>query len=307
MDTRPITSERLSQSVIAVPPMARSNDLKVDRSANGEMIRYLEQGGITTLLYGGNAVFYHIALAEYAETLQMLAETSGADTLVIPSAGPAYGTMMDQAEILKNFDFPTTMVLPQLDVATPAGRASGLRHFAERYNKPVVLYIKHEGYMDVDTVQGLMNDGVIAAIKYAIVRENPSEDAYLRELVDAIGPELVVSGIGEQPAISHMRDFGLAGFTSGCVCVAPRHSMQMLAACRDQRWDDAETLRKLFVGLEDLRNAIHPIRVLHEAVAVAGICQSGPITPLLSGLDDHEVKAVTQAAQKLMASEKAEA
>ena len=307
MDTRSITSERLSQSVIAVPPLARSNDLKVNRSANGDMIRYLEQGGITTLLYGGNAVFYHIALAEYAETLQMLVETSGDNTLVIPSAGPAYGTLMDQAEILKNFDFPTTMVLPQLDVATPAGRASGLRHFADRYDKPVVLYIKHEGYMDVDSVQKLMNDGVIAAIKYAIVRDDPNDDTYLRELVDTIGPEVVVSGIGEQPAIAHMKNFGLAGFTSGCVCVAPRLSMQMLAACREQRWDDAETLRKRFVELEDLRNAIHPIRVLHEAVSAAGICQSGPITPLLSALDAPDVEAVTHAAQSLRALEKTEA
>ena len=95
MDTRPITSERLSQSVIAVPPLARSAQLQVDPVANKAMIQFLEQGGITTLLYGGNAVFYHIALREYAETLQMLADLSGEETLVIPSFGPTFGTMLD--------------------------------------------------------------------------------------------------------------------------------------------------------------------------------------------------------------------
>ena len=38
----------------------------------------------------------------------------------------------------------------------------------------------------------------------------------------SVDRSLVVSGMGELPAIIHLRDFGLAGFTSGCVCIAPR-------------------------------------------------------------------------------------
>lgn len=303
MDTRPITSERLSQSVIAVPPLARSAQLQVDPVANKAMIQFLEQGGITTLLYGGNAVFYHIALREYAETLQMLADLSGEETLVIPSVGPTFGTMLDQADILKRFEFPTAMVLPQVEVATPEGRATGARKFAEAYGKPIVLYIKHDHYMDVSLVKSLMSDGVVSAIKYAIVRDDPADDPYLRSLVDTVGPELIVSGIGEQPAITHMKQFGLAGFTSGCVCVAPSLSMNMLAACRQGDWNQAEEIRERFTGLEDLRNAIHPIRVLHEAVSAAGICQSGPLTPLLSSLEPTELEAVSDAAQKLLTLE----
>ena len=96
-------------------------DLNVCAAENAKIMRHLEAGGIRTLLYGGNAVFYHIALAEYADTLAMLQEQAGADTTVVPSVGPAYGTSMDQAAVLRDFDFPTVMVLPARDIATPKG------------------------------------------------------------------------------------------------------------------------------------------------------------------------------------------
>ena len=72
MDTNAITPETLSRSVIAVPPLARDANLKFCAAENAKIISHLEAGGIRTLLYGGNAVFYHIALAEYSEILAML-------------------------------------------------------------------------------------------------------------------------------------------------------------------------------------------------------------------------------------------
>ena len=51
--------------------------------------------------------------------------------------------------------------------------------------------------------------------------------------------------------------------------------------------------------LEDLRNEINPIRVLHEAVALAGIAQTGRHFPLLSGLSDSAVERVRPVAQAL--------
>ena len=160
MNTATITPERLSNSVIAVPPLARDAELNVCASENAKIMRHLEAGGIRTLLYGGNAVFYHIALAEYADTLAMLQEQTGADTTVVPSVGPAYGTSMDQAAVLRDFDFPTVMVLPARDIATPKGCATGIRKFAEAYGKPIVLYIKFEGYLEPEDAQTLVDDGV---------------------------------------------------------------------------------------------------------------------------------------------------
>ncbi len=300
MNTNPITPETLSNSVIAVPPLARDAGMNVCATENAKLIRHLEAGGIRTLLYGGNAVFYHIAWAEYAVTLAMLQEHAGANTTVVPSVGPAYGTSMDQAAVLRDFDFPTAMVLPARDIATPQGCATGIRKFAEAYGKPIVLYIKFEGYLEPADAQALVDDGVVNWIKYAIVRDAPMQDDYLRELVERVDPQTIVSGIGEQPAIAHVNGFGVNSFTSGCVCIAPSLSMKMLNALKSGDLETAERIRQSFEPLEDLRNAINPIRVLHTAVAEAGIADTGPMLPLLHEVSDGERVKIASAADELL-------
>ena len=301
MNNAPITPEVLANSVIAVPPLARDEDLKVCPIENAKIMRHLEAGGVRTLLYGGNAMFYHIGLGEYAETLAMLQEHAGGDTTVVPSVGPAYGTSMDQAVILRNFDFPTAMVLPARDIATPAGCATGIRKLAEFYGKPIVLYIKFEGYLEPEDAKSLVEDGVVNWIKYAIVREDPGQDDYLSKLVDCVDRSIIVSGIGEQPAITHINRFGVQSFTSGCVCVAPGLSMKMLQALKAGNLEGAESIRQTFKPLEDLRNNINPIRVLHSAVAETGIAETGPILPLLDEVNDSDRLKIAAAARELLA------
>jgi len=304
MNQSEITPETLAGSVISVPPLARNADFSLNRDENEKLIRHLEGGGVSTLLYGGNAILYHVALSEYAELLQMMTDLAGDNTLMIPSVGPAYGTMMDQAAILREFNFPTSMILPTRDVVTSSGVASAVRHFVEKTSKPAVLYIKNDGFIEVDAVKKLMNDGLLSWIKYAVVREDTSNDPYLRELADAVGTERIVSGIGEQPAIVHLRDFGLNCFTSGCVCVAPGKSMEMLRSIRAGDFEVAEQIRSTFKPLENLRNSINPIRVLHTAVALSGIANTGPIIPLMSELDDSNKPAIQAVAAQLLEVER---
>ena len=299
MNTNAITPDTLASSVIAVPPLARDADLKVCATENTKIMRHLEAGGVRTLLYGGNAMFYHIALAEYADTLAILQENAGADTVVIPSVGPAFGTTLDQAVVLRDFDFPTAMVLPARDIATPDGVATGIRKFAEAYGKPIVLYIKFEGYLEPEHAQVLVDEGLVSWIKYAIVREDTAKDDYLRKLVDQVDPQRIVSGIGEQPAIVHLRDFGVQSFTSGCVCIAPSLSMDMLRALKAGDHEIAGTIRQTFKPLEDLRNAINPIRVLHAATGEAGIANTGPILPLLHEVTDAQRTDIAATANEL--------
>ncbi len=301
MNNAPITPEVLANSVIAVPPLARDANLKVCPIENAKIMRHLEAGGVRTLLYGGNAMFYHIGLGEYAETLAMLQEHAGGDTTVVPSVGPAYGTSMDQAAILRDFDFPTAMVLPARDIATPAGCATGIRKLAEAYGKPIVLYIKFEGYLEPEDAKSLVEDGIVNWIKYAIVREDPGQDDYLSKLVDCVDRSIIVSGIGEQPAITHINRFGVQSFTSGCVCVAPGLSMKMLQALKAGNLEGAETIRQTFKPLEDLRNNINPIRVLHSAVAETGIAETGPILPLLDEVNDSDRLKIAAVARELLA------
>lgn len=301
MNTQPITSATLASSVISVPPLARNADGSFNRDENRKIIRHLEAGGVTTLLYGGNAILAHVSISEYAGLLAMLTELAGEHSLMIPSVGPGFGMMMDQARILREFNFPTAMMLPSRDVLTSDGVATGLRKFVEATQRPAVLYIKNDGFIEIDAARRLAKDGLLSWIKYATVRDNPANDSYLRQLVDAVGPSMIVSGIGEQPALPHLREFGLIGYTSGCVCVAPKRSMEMLRAIKAGDFATAERIQAIFRPLEDLRNAINPIRVLHTALSLAGIAETGPILPLLSEVAEKDRPKIAEAATKLLA------
>lgn len=295
-----LNAGRLGSSVLAVPPLARNADYSLNEAENNRLIRHIESGGVRTLLYGGNANFYHVAISEYDQLLAYLSQAAGADTLVIPSAGPAYGTMMDQAKIIRRHKFPTVMILPQQGITTAAGVEAGIQRFVQAAGVPALLYIKADGYIEPENVKRLADAGLISGIKYATVRNDTANDPYLRRLVEVVDHKMIISGIGEQPAIIHLRDFGLGGFTSGCVCVAPRLSTRMLQAMLEKDWKQAERIREIFKPLEDLRNAINPIRVLHEAVRLAGIAQTGPLLPLLSNLEPRDHGPVELAARKLL-------
>ena len=300
-----LTPDLLTESVLAVPPLARNPDLSLNEQENRKIIRRIEAAGVRTLLYGGNANFYHVGLAEYDRILSFLAEAAGPDTLVIPSAGPAFGTMIDQAQVLRRHKFPTVMVLPQVGITTSEGVAAGIARFVQAAGVQALLYIKHDGYIEPRDVKRLADEKLISGIKYATVRDAPSDDDYLRRLVDLVDRRMIISGIGEQPAVVHLRDFGLGGFTSGCVCVAPRLSVAMLRAIRAADWAEAERIRALFKPLEDLRNDINPIRVLHEAVRLAEIAQTGPLLPLLSNVPEAQHARIRDAAVRLFDADRA--
>ena len=299
MKTSPVTPADLASSVIAVPPLARHRDLTISNADNRALIQYLEEGGVRTLLYGGNANLYNVGANELPELLDMLEQEAGDDTWVIPSVGPDYGKLMDQLAVLKGRDFPTAMILPLGFPATGDGLTTGIRRFAEAFGKPVIVYIKSDGYLEPLQVAALADDGLVAAIKYATVRKDPAEDPYLRKLIDVVDRKCIVSGIGERPAIVHLRDFGLNGFTSGSVCVAPNSSMKILALCKAHRWKEAEEERKAFLPLEDCRDSYSPIRVLHDAVTLAGIADMGPMLPMLSNLPESQRGPVRAAAVAL--------
>ena len=301
MITAPLSPAHFRRSVMAVPPLARKADRSLSEEDNAKVIRHLEAGGVSLLLYGGNANFYHLPLGEYDATLSMLARLAGADTLVVPSAGPTYALLLEQARVIRHHSFPTVMVLPQRGITTSLGVADGIREFAQAAGVPVIVYVKDDGYIEPEEIAALDREGLVSAIKYAVVRPDTATDPYLRTLVSLVDTSKIISGIGEQPAIVHLRDFGLGGFTSGCVCVAPALSQQMLAAVISGYWDEAERIRAIFRPLEDLRNAINPIRVLHQAVESAGIATTGPLLPLLSNVGPEHVPAITEAARALLA------
>ncbi len=293
--------------VFPVPPLARKADAKrsLDFDQSSRIVRHIADAGITRLIYGGNAFLYHITLAEYAEMLEWLAGLPK-DLLVIPSAGPSYGRAMDQAALLRKSPFSCVMVLPCADPRDAAGLERGWREFADAAGKPLTLYIKDESNLGADKTAGLdavarlMADGVAVAIKYAVVRADPTKDAYLDELVKRVDRSRVVSGIGERPAIVHMRDWRLPGFTTGSGCLAPALSQGIFEACAAGDYARAGELRAAFLPLEDLRDAWGPARVLHAATELAGIAATGPIPPFVSPLSRSQLEQLAPVARSLV-------
>lgn len=304
MKTTAVTHADFGGSVLAVPPLCRKADLTLNREANLAMVRHIEAGGVTTFLWGGNANFYNIGLYEYAAVLDQLTEIAAPNTWMIPSVGPEFGRMLDQAAILKSRSFPTVMVLPLMFPATVAGVEVGIKRFADAFGKPVIVYVKNEPYLTPEAVKRLVDSGIVAGIKYAIVRDDPMQDAYLNKLIDLVDRKYIVSGIGERPAITHLRDFQLNGFTSGSVCVGPRGSAQLLQALKRKDYAAAEKLRAPYIPLEDLRDGHSPIRVLHEAVKLAGIADTGPMLPLLSNVEADLAAQIAPVAKALVTHDK---
>jgi dihydrodipicolinate synthase/N-acetylneuraminate lyase len=291
------TPADLQRSVIAVPPLCRGADFRPSAAENARLIKHIESGGVDILLYGGNANFYNISLAEYEEVVDQLEAVAGASTLVIPAIGPFFGTAKDQVAILAKKKFPTAMLLPTVAVCKPEGVRAAVLDLVQKLGKPIVLYVKDEGYVNVNVVKSLVNAGAVSWIKYAVVRQDPSNDPLLDAISNEVPKELLVSGIGEQPAIIHWQKFGVHAFTAGCVCVAPNRSQQMLEALKAGDIPKAESIRAKFTKLEDLRNAWSPIQVLHHAVKLAGIADTGPQLPLLCELDSEKQKAIELAAK----------
>jgi dihydrodipicolinate synthase/N-acetylneuraminate lyase len=289
--------------VFAVPPLAHAADGTLDRAQNERMIRHIEAGGLTMMMYGGNANFYHLAGRDYAATLELLAELAGKETWMIPSAGPDFGKLMEQAPILRDLRFPSAMMLP-VAPTTPSGVARGARLFAERLRAPIILYIRAPNYIDPADAKRLIADGAVLFVKYGIIAADPANDAYLAKLVDAVGPGRIVSGSGEIVAMAHLRRHKLFGFTTGCGCIAPSSSLALLRAIRDGDWTEAERLEAAFAPLERERERLGPIPSLHGVIGKCGIAEMGRLQPLLSDLPEAALTESVRAARELLAFER---
>jgi len=294
------------RGVFPVPPLARRNDARrgIDWAENDRLVRHMEAGGMTRFLYGGNAFLYHVTLGEYEEMLGWLNGFAG-HLWAIPSAGPSYGRLMDQAPLLRRYQFPAVMHLPCGDPRDAAGLARGLREFAEASGTPLILYLKDEHNFGanleagLDAVAGMVSDGICAGIKYAVVRKDPGVDHYLEALLRRVDRNVVLSGIGERPAITHLRDFGLPGFTTGSGCLAPALSNRILEACHKEDYGPAEEVRRAFLAHEDLRDAWGPARVLHAATELAGIARTGSVPPFVSELSERQKEELAPVARAL--------
>jgi dihydrodipicolinate synthase/N-acetylneuraminate lyase len=295
------------KGVFSVPPLPRRSGpgRPLDLDEAERLAAHVVAGGITRLLYGGNAFLYHVTLAEYEQLLDWLSGFP-ADRWAIPSLGPSFGRAIDQARLLRRHSFRCAMMLPCADPRDALGMERGLREITEAAGLPLIVYLKSEDGFGSDKERGLdavgrlVADRVCVGLKYAVVREDPAKDPYLDGLLRRVDPSRVVSGIGERPAVVHLKEFRLAGMTTGSGCLAPRLSNGVLQAGLAGDWSTAEARRAAFLPLEDLRDAWGPARVLHHAVELAGIARTGPIPPYVSPLEAGDLEKLAPVARALV-------
>lgn len=293
----------LAASVMAVPPFVRTDAGGFCRDGNRRVLNHLRQGGVTTVLYGGNALAQHWPGTVYGEWLDQLQKLAPEDTWLLPSVGCDGGKLMDQAGVLKSRNFPVALLLPMGAPLTAEGMAEAMRQFHAKSGVQLLVYIKTDGYIDAAILKDLLDEGAIFGVKYAVPRQPGDADPYLASLIAAIGADRIISGFGEPPAIPHMLEAGLAGYTAGCVCLAPSLSTALLAALKAGDRQRAEQLLRPMQPLEDLRGAHGEIRVLHDALALSGLVETGPILPPMSHVPAQHRDAVAEAARALLAAE----
>lgn len=293
----------LARSVISVPPLAFHSDGSICGEANRAIMEHISDGGVTTFLYGGNALVHHWPMSRYAEWWDLLASQAPPGSLILPSVGPDGGKLRDQAEILKTRDVEAALLLPIGLPFTIEGMKKALTDFHSKSGTQLLIYIKSDGYIPASDVSDLVEAGVVLGVKYAVPRGPDEVDTYLNALIAAIGPDRIISGFGEPPAIPHMIDQSLAGFTAGCVCISPAVSNAIFVALKAGNRREAERLLEPIKPLEALRNEINEIRVLHAAVEAAGIAPTGPILMPSAPIPEERRKDIETAAKALLAAE----
>ena len=308
MATQQLSAEDF-HGVVSVPPLARNRDQgrTLNLLENDKVVAHIASGGVTRFLYGGNALLYHVSMRDYTQMAEWMSGYLDR-YFMIPSIGPSFGRASEQAELLRNSSFSCAMMLPSADPRTAAGLEAGYREVAALLGKPLLLYVKEESNFGADKEKGLdvigrlIDSGVGVAVKYAVVRKDPREDAYLAALLKRVPAKCIISGIGERPAIIHMRDWKLPAFTSGSVCIAPRLSQRIFEHCVKGEFAEAEPLREKFIPHEDLRDAWGPAPVLHTSMELAGIAQTGPVLPYLEDLSPERRAGLGLVASALLSA-----
>ena len=88
MKTAPLTPQDL-RGVFAVPPLARRDNAEraIDFAQNDLIVKHIVAGGITRLIYGGNAFLYHIKLIEFESLVEWLSALPDEFVVNFPASG----------------------------------------------------------------------------------------------------------------------------------------------------------------------------------------------------------------------------
>jgi 4-hydroxy-tetrahydrodipicolinate synthase len=288
MKTGSVAPADLTSSIIALPPLARTKTGAINEAENAKIIAWLCSARVSTFMYGGVANLFNAALSEYGAVLDLIEKIAPAEAWVVPAIGGDYGKATDQIEILRAREFPTAILLPFAPIQAK-GVATGLRRLSDRYGRPLMVFFKSADYLEPADIAALLADGVLCCVEYGVPANERGESPHLAELLERTGgAERIIDGSGEKTIVANAA-FGIRGYTSGSGVIAPHLSMAVLDAVKQGDLQLATMLSGEFKPFDALRGLYSPISVVHDAVRLAGIADTGPIGPFFQSIADPAV------------------
>ena len=269
MKTGPVSLDDLSRRVrcAAAGPPAGCRATASTSIRTNVLVRHMLAGGLTRLLYGGNAFLYHVT-RESSSRCSAGWRSMPDDVWAIPSIGPV---LWPRASIrrgcVSTVRFPTVMLLPCGDPRDAAGLERGISEIADAAGVPLVVY--REGRRQLRPRSGSPAwtrwRGSSTSARSSAPSSTPSCGRTRRtiristRLLARVDRRRVISGMGERPAVVHLRHRRLPGFTTGSGCVAPALSQSVFEAASNGRLDGGRRRpRADFLPLEDVRDALGP-------------------------------------------------
>lgn len=292
-----------TEPVLADLPVALRPDFSVDPGESLALARHVRQGGISGLLFAGNANLQSMGLGQF-EAVAALAETAVEEGPVMIGLGPELGRMLDQARLLSRGRLRSVLVLPILGPADTHGTADGIRHIADRLGGGVAVDLVRDNHLRPVTLRKLVEEGAVTAVRYSHVVTNPGDDGYLDRVIEILGPDRVISDAGEPALEDHLGQRGLGLASSGIAALAPRLMLRIASALRRDP-AEARLLLPPVLEMARIRAMLGPVQVLHDAVSEAGIAAMGPQMPMISCVKDKYRDPFRAAVAALMAAEAA--
>ena len=184
MRTSALTTDDF-RGVFPVPPLCRNNDARrtINFAETEKIARHIAAGGIRNFLYGGNAFLYHLTLAEFEALLDW---SNGPDDsfLMIPERRPVVRTGARSS--------PSCAATPSDRDAAPVPTHATCRPLERGIAispKPASC-ISRTRTISARAKPVSMPARLVRAKRspsnYAVVRKNPSEDAYLDGLLKRV-------------------------------------------------------------------------------------------------------------------------
>lgn len=285
--------------VVAIPVIPFGAGGGIDRDAYRLLLRRLLDGGIATVTPNGNTgEFYALTPRErQAVVLDTLAETAGRPATVVVGVGHELPTAIGAAEHARDCGAHLVMVhQPVHPYVSQDGWLAYHRAIADAVPElGVVPYVRNpllDGRWLAELGERCPN---VVGVKYAV----PDAARFAAFARDA-GLERFVwlAGLAELYAPGYFAA-GATGFTSGLANVAPRISLEMLAALRAGDYPAAMKVWERVRAFEDLRAARQSadnVTVVKEALAALGLCRR-EVRPPSSALPEERRAEVAAAVE----------